>query len=106
MTIPFDLNGTSALVTGGAKGIGRAVVDLLLGSGASVRVWDVLPALIEGAAVDQVDVRQTAQIAAALSRWAGGPRIDVLVDCAGYLGSVQGFGGQRRRDRLYQGART
>jgi len=36
----IDLNGRHAVVTGGAQGIGFAVVTRLLASGASVSIWD------------------------------------------------------------------
>jgi NAD(P)-dependent dehydrogenase (short-subunit alcohol dehydrogenase family) len=34
-------NGKTAIVTGGASGIGKAVVELLRSEGAQVRVWDI-----------------------------------------------------------------
>jgi NAD(P)-dependent dehydrogenase (short-subunit alcohol dehydrogenase family) len=37
----FDFSGRAAVVTGGAQGIGLAVVQRLLASGARVAIWDV-----------------------------------------------------------------
>jgi 3-oxoacyl-[acyl-carrier protein] reductase len=36
----YDLDGRVAIVTGGAQGIGLAVVERMLASGASVAIWD------------------------------------------------------------------
>ena len=36
----IDLAGRKAIVTGGAQGIGRAIGERLLRSGASVALWD------------------------------------------------------------------
>ena len=40
MTNQIDLSGRVAVVTGGAQGIGRAVVERFLASGANVAIWD------------------------------------------------------------------
>ena len=40
MANKIDLNGRKAVVTGGAQGIGRAIVGRLLDSGAAVAIWD------------------------------------------------------------------
>ena len=40
MANTIDLNGRIAVVTGGAQGIGRAIVERLLESGAAVAIWD------------------------------------------------------------------
>ena len=40
MANKIDLGGKNAVVTGGAQGIGRAIVERLLDSGASVAIWD------------------------------------------------------------------
>jgi len=62
----YDLRGKSALLTGGAGDIGRAIATLLLESGARVRVWDVRPVQIAGVESDLVDITDAAQIAATL----------------------------------------
>ena len=36
----IDLGGRIAVVTGGAQGIGRAIVERFLDSGAAVAIWD------------------------------------------------------------------
>ncbi len=38
--IKFDFSGRVAVVTGGAQGIGRAVVERLIDGGAAVAIWD------------------------------------------------------------------
>ena len=37
----IDLNGRVAIVTGGAQGIGYAIAQRMLDSGANVALWDV-----------------------------------------------------------------
>ena len=93
----FDLAGRRAVVTGGAQGIGRAIVERFLDSGAQVSVWDLdagtlssaaselqsrgtlHTAVVDVASVSDVD-RATAETVGAL----GG--IDILVANAGIAG--------------------
>jgi meso-butanediol dehydrogenase/(S,S)-butanediol dehydrogenase/diacetyl reductase len=73
------LEGAVAVVTGGASGIGRAVVDLLERGGAVVHVAD----LTGDAPVDVTDRSALDRVAAAVRDAHGG--LDVLVNAAGVL---------------------
>ena len=42
----IDLTGRVAVITGGAQGIGMAIAERMLRSGASVVLWDVDAALL------------------------------------------------------------
>ncbi|MEQ6898011.1 SDR family NAD(P)-dependent oxidoreductase [Microbacterium sp. KR10-403] len=88
--VSFSFSGMHVVVTGGAGGIGRAVVRLFAESGAEVVVWDVAPADDEHAtAVLRVDVTDEGSVHEALTatnEMMG--RIDVLVSCAGVTGPV------------------
>ena len=70
----YDFEGRVALVTGGASGIGAAVVERLRAGGAQVEIFD----LEQGD-----DVRDSTQLNEAVERL---PRLDVLVCCAGVGG--------------------
>ena len=93
----IDLEGQHAIVTGGAQGIGRAIAERFLASGAWVSLWDRDEALVAetaGALAGQgqvsgfaMDVTEEGSVAAALaaSRDAQGPPA-VLVNNAGIAG--------------------
>ena len=49
MSNTYDLSGRFAIVTGGAKGIGRAIAELFLASGAAVTIRDRVRADLPGA---------------------------------------------------------
>jgi 3-oxoacyl-[acyl-carrier protein] reductase len=87
----YDLHGKSVVVTGAAKGIGKAIAELLVASGAAVRIWDTSPAQVPGASGDIVDITDSTAIEAALSRLPHPEQPEVLVNNAGYLGRTQGF---------------
>jgi len=77
----LDLRGRVAVVTGGAQGIGAAIVERMEASGATVRVWDV------AAKKDPVDVTDAAAVEKAAARAVAElSRIDVLVNNAGIAG--------------------
>ena len=97
MSNKIDLSGRFAVVTGGAQGIGRAIVERFLDSGAAVAIWDRDRALAEKAAGDlkarnrvaavTVDVTKLAEVERAREETkAAFGRIDILVNNAGIAG--------------------
>jgi len=92
MPVTYDLNGKTAVVTGGAKGIGKSIAERLSGSGAQVHVWDLKPVELNSVSSTKVDITDRNEIAAALKTLIGqGSRIDILVNNAGYLGTLKTF---------------
>lgn len=91
----IDLNGRVAIVTGGAQGFGRAIVQRFVASGAKVAIWDFDAALSEKTAkeiggetaVFKVDVTDTAGVEQARdATLAAFGKIDILVNNAGIAG--------------------
>jgi 3-oxoacyl-[acyl-carrier protein] reductase len=91
MSNTYDLKGKFAIVTGAAKSIGQAIAELLVQSGATVVSWDLKPATAAGVRPLIVDVTSAQSIRDGLAEIGAGQRIDVLVNCAGYLGRVTQF---------------
>lgn len=94
----INLQNRTAIVTGGARGIGRAIVERLLASGASVAIWDLDAKVAEEAAselamagkvvavaVDVTALASVTQAVAATVAALGG--IDILVNNAGIAGA-------------------
>src|ERR1700731_264924 len=91
----IDLNGRSAVVTGGAQGFGRAITARFVASGAKVAIWDhdlPLPeknakAIGDGVNAFKVDVSDLAAVEktrdATLKTFG---KIDILVNNAGIAG--------------------
>ncbi len=66
MTITYDYTGRAAVVTGGAQGIGRAVVERLLAGNAAVAIWDIDEKL---AAATAAELKAAGEV---ICRWHGG----------------------------------
>lgn len=84
---PFRLDGLTALVTGGASGIGEAICRRFTWSGASVIIADVdkaraekLSKELENSSVLQLDITNEAAVNAAFQAL---PKLDILVNNAG-----------------------
>ncbi len=93
----IDLSGRYAVVTGAARGIGYAIAERLLASGAAVAIWDIdseqatraATTLAERGRVITIEVELTdpARVEAALGTTLEAfPQIDILVNNAGIAG--------------------
>jgi len=93
----IDLGGRVAVITGGAQGIGYATAERMLGSGASVMLWDQDAPLLASAKAQlaalgrvgtaQVELTDEAAVAKATAQTiAEFGRIDILVNNAGITG--------------------
>lgn len=95
MTNTIDLQGRKAVVTGAAQGIGRAIAERFIASGAKVAIWDRDTQLAEktadelgsGTCAITIDVTDaSAAEAACNSTLEALGRIDILVNNAGISG--------------------
>ena len=103
----MHISGASALVTGGASGLGGATVRRLVAAGAKVTIADVNQAVGEALAVElgpaaafvKTDVTDEASVGAAVTaavQHGGG--LHILVNCAGVGGSERILGRTGRHD--------
>lgn len=90
----IDLQGRTAIVTGGAQGIGLATAERLASSGARVIIWDINTEGVE-AAVEQLgqgtsgqalDLTDEQAVARAAEAATANGSIDILVNNAGITG--------------------
>jgi 3-oxoacyl-[acyl-carrier protein] reductase len=97
MSNAIDLSGRNAVVTGGAQGIGRAIAERFLESGAAVAIWDRDLALAQKTAHELANRGRVAVFAADVADYAAVERardetqqtlgrIDILVNNAGIAG--------------------
>jgi NAD(P)-dependent dehydrogenase (short-subunit alcohol dehydrogenase family) len=91
----IDLNGQVAVVTGGAQGLGFAIAQRLVKSGAKVSLWDMNAEILAKAKAELGDAASTQQVniadydavakaTAAVEKALG--KIDILVNSAGIAG--------------------
>ena len=95
MSNVIDLEGRTAVVTGGAQGFGKAITERFLKSGARIAIWDRDTALAEktaralGAGVTPIpcDVTDDKSVAKALDATVKAlGKVDILVNNAGIAG--------------------
>jgi 2-dehydro-3-deoxy-L-rhamnonate dehydrogenase (NAD+) len=91
----LDLKGRHAVITGGASGLGYAISQRMIASGATVTWWDVNTDVMAQAAktlgvdvhCEKVDVTQHSSVVAALANTISKcGKVDILVNSAGITG--------------------
>ena len=91
----LDLKGRHAIITGGASGLGYAISERMIASGATVTWWDVNADVMANAAIsmgadvhcEKVDVTLHTSVVAALARTIQKRgKVDILVNSAGITG--------------------
>jgi NAD(P)-dependent dehydrogenase (short-subunit alcohol dehydrogenase family) len=88
-----DLNGRNAVVTGGASGLGFAIAERLVASGAKVAIWDVDVDAAQAAGKQfggssiAADVSDLTSVTSAVQKTLGiVPTIDIFINNAGISG--------------------
>ena len=93
--ISFDLNGRTAIVTGGAQGFGLDITKRLIRSGASVIIWDNDQKMVEKAIEDIkspnlsyniVDISNYSKVEECVQEITKQKNIDILINNAGITG--------------------
>ncbi len=88
----LDMQGRHAVITGGAAGLGFAIAQRMLASGATITLWDrdeaalaaAAKALGAGVKAVQVDVASHDSVVRAVAQTS--PKVDALVNSAGITG--------------------
>ena len=96
----IDLNNRTAIVTGGARGIGFAAAQKMLASGAAVALWDVdadaltaAVAALKGGRVHAARVEVTAE---QVHKTISAPLREIQAVLAGVRTAFEFLGGRRR----------
>ena len=95
MAAVYDFTGRTAVVTGGASGIGLACARRLVEAGARTILWDrdaagidaAVAVLGQGASAHALDITDESAIAAAAAQAAASGPVQILVNSAGIGGS-------------------
>ncbi len=114
--MPYQLNGKTALVTGGGSGIGKAICRVLAGAGARVHILDRDISVAKAVATELAgeledshieahpcDVADQAAVEACINGIRENSYIDILVNNAGiaHIGTIEATSSQDL-DRLYE----
>ena len=94
MTARYDFTGQSAVITGGARGIGRSIAERLAADGARVVIWDLKPEHFDQNANDfhpeavlSVDVAEPTSVDSAFRQTLDVlGHVDIVVNNAGIVG--------------------